>query len=95
MPNKLFDFIRANVPVLVSRLPEIERIVNKYEIGCFIENHNPEHIAEKIKYMLQSPEKISFWKENLKKASTELCWENEEKILKSVFDTVIKATSNN
>lgn len=85
LPNKLFDYIRANVPVLVSRLPEIERIVNKYEIGCFIENHNPEHIAEKIKYMLQSPEKIRFWKENLKKASKDLCWENEEKILKSVF----------
>ena len=85
LPNKLFDYISANVPVLASRLPEIENIVNTYEIGCFIENHDPEHIAEKIKYMLQSPEKISFWKENLKKASAELCWENEEDILNSIF----------
>ncbi len=89
LPNKLFDYIRANVPVLASHLPEIEKVVNTYDIGCFIENHNPEHIAQKIKYMLQSPEKISFWKENLKKASIELCWENEEKILKLIFDTVI------
>ncbi len=85
LPNKLFDYIRANVPVLVSKLPEIERIVNKYGIGEFIDNHNVEHIAEKINMMMKSPEKISFWKENLKKASKELCWENEEQVLKSIF----------
>ena len=85
LPNKLFDYIRANVPVLVSKLPEIERIVNKYEIGEFIDNHNVEHIAEKINMMLKSPEKISFWKEKLKKASADLCWENEEQVLKSIF----------
>ena len=85
LPNKLFDYIKANVPVLVSKLPEIERIVNKYDIGEFIENHTAEHIAEKINIMLKSPEKISFWKENLKKASADLCWENEEQVLKSIF----------
>ena len=85
LPNKLFDYIRANVPVLVSRLPEIERTVNKYDIGCYIENHNPEHIAEKIKYMLHSAEKVNFWKQNLKKASEDLCWENEELVLKEIF----------
>jgi len=85
LPNKLFDYIRANVPVLASRLPEIENIVKTYGIGCFIENHNPEHIAEKIKFMLNSPEKIQIWKENLEKASAELCWENEEKVLKDIF----------
>ena len=86
LPNKLFDFIRANVPVLVSRLPEIERIVNKYEIGCFIENHNPEHIAEKIKFMINNKEEINLWKKNLKRASDELCWENEEMVIKRIFE---------
>lgn len=85
LPNKLFDYIRAEVPILLSRLPEMENIVNKYNIGCFIENHNPEHIAEKINFMLNSSEKYNKWKENLKKASAELCWENEEKVLKEIF----------
>ncbi|MCF6365113.1 MAG: glycosyltransferase [Bacteroidales bacterium] len=86
LPNKLFDYIRANVPVLASRLPEIENVVKTYDIGCFIENHNPEHIAEKIDFMLNNVEKRKIWKENLKKASTELCWENEEKVLKEIFE---------
>ena len=86
LPNKLFDYIRANVPVLASRLPEIENIVKTYDIGCFIENHNPKHIAENINFMLNSPDKMQKWKENLEKASAELCWENEEKILKEIFN---------
>ncbi len=85
LPNKLFDYIRANIPILASHLPEIENIVKTYDIGCFIENHNPKHIAEKINFMLNSPGKIQIWKENLKKASLELCWENEEKVLKDIF----------
>ncbi|NPA67741.1 MAG: glycosyltransferase family 4 protein [Chlorobi bacterium] len=85
LPNKLFDYIRANLPVLASPLPEIKNIVETYDIGCFIENHKPEHIAEKINFMLTSPEKMQTWKENLKKASAELCRENEEKILKDIL----------
>jgi len=85
LPNKLFDYIRANVPIIASHLPEIENIVTTYNIGCFIENHKPEHIAEKINLMLNSPEKVQLWKNNLKKASAELCWENEEKVLEEIF----------
>ncbi len=85
LPNKLFDYIRAELPVLVSRLPETERIVNQYRVGMFIENHNPKHIAYKINTMLNSAEDYKTWKNNLKKAASEFCWENEENILKSLF----------
>ncbi len=85
LPNKLFDYIRGNVPVLVSHLPEIENIVNEFSLGCFIDNHNPDHIAEKINYMFKSSDKMKIWKENLEKASVELCWENEEIVLKEIY----------
>jgi glycosyltransferase involved in cell wall biosynthesis len=88
LPNKLFDYIRAGVPVLASRLPEIEKIVSAFDIGCFIEDHAPGHIAEKINGMLDSPDLLIRWKNNLKIASDELSWENEEKILMSVFNTI-------
>jgi len=86
LPNKFLDYIQANVPVLVSPFPEMKSIVDEYQIGEFIENHEPESLARKFDSMLQNPEKLDFYKHNLLKAAGELCWENEEKNLLLVID---------
>lgn len=89
LPNKLFDYIHAGVPVLASRLPEIERIIVQYQIGTFIENHDPKHIAERITFMLENEDLYRQWKQNLVKAATELSWENEEKALTEIYSRFI------
>jgi hypothetical protein len=50
-----------------------------------IVNHDPRHIADKIQEMLSNPVRIAQWKENLKFAAAELCWENEKEALKEVY----------
>jgi len=85
LPNKLFDYIHSGLPVLASRLPEISMIVEKYGIGSFIENHDPKHIAEKIKSMLADTGKMAEYKANALKASWELNWQNEEKVLINIY----------
>lgn len=78
LPNKLFDYIQARVPVLVSPLPEMQAIVEKYRIGELIESHDPPRLAEKFDRMLANKEKLETYRANLEKAAEELCWENEE-----------------
>ncbi len=84
-PNKVVDYIHANVPVLASRLVEIEKIVLPYKVGDFIESHNPTHIVLKIKELLDNEAQLQKWKSNCKKASQALNWENEEKVLLQLF----------
>lgn len=81
LPNKLFDYIHATVPVLVTPLVEVKKIIDEYQVGTFIENHTPKHIGEKINQLLQNEQQLGIWKENCYKAAQELCWEKEEEKL--------------
>jgi len=85
LPNKFFDFIRAEVPVVVSNLVEIRKIVDRYRIGLVVNNHNPETIAQAVNTLLSDKELYLQLKQNTAIASQELCWENEEKVLKSIY----------
>ncbi|MGB3947059.1 MAG: glycosyltransferase [Bacteroidia bacterium] len=85
LPNKLFDYIHAGVPVLSSNLIEIKTIIDKYAIGDCILNHQPEHIASKINSIFNSVETLTNWKKNTKIAASELNWETEEQQLMKVY----------
>lgn len=85
LPNKLFDYIHAGVPVLASPLVEIQKIITEYNIGCCIENHNPKHIAEKMQFMLADSPDRENWKKNLIFAAKQLNWEEEQKKLIAVL----------
>ena len=85
LPNKLFDYIQAGTPVLASPLPEIKKIITTYDIGDFIPDHSPKHIAKKITEILSNQSLITKWKKNCNFAASQLNWEKEEKALQSVY----------
>lgn len=85
LPNKLFDYIHAGVPVLSSDLVEIKKIISTYDIGDCIDRHEPEHIAKKISTMLAEEPILQFWKKNTKIAAENLNWEKEEQQLIAVY----------
>ncbi len=85
LPNKLFDYINAGIPVLTSKLPEMESIVNSYHVGETVSPILPQVVAEKINELLADPKKLAFYSVNCLKAREELCWENEVQKLKTLF----------
>ncbi|MDP4280940.1 MAG: glycosyltransferase family 4 protein [Bacteroidota bacterium] len=85
LPNKFLDYIQAEIPVLISPLPEMKAIVEKYDIGRIISGHEPEMLANDIDDLLNSPDDINKYRKNLKIAAGDLCWENEEKELIRIY----------
>jgi glycosyltransferase involved in cell wall biosynthesis len=85
LPNKLFDYIQSGVPVLASPLVEIAQIIDKYQVGECIENHEPKSLAEKINKMLANKEQLQLFKQNCKEAAKVLNWENEKERLIKVL----------
>ncbi|MHB8402978.1 MAG: glycosyltransferase, partial [Bacteroidia bacterium] len=79
LPNKLFDYVYAGVPVLASPLKEIKSFIDTYKVGVCIELHDAKHIADKINYMLTSAD-YATWKANTKIAAQENSWEKEKQV---------------
>ena len=84
LPNKIFDYLQAGLPVLASRLPEIEKIVTNYRCGEFIESHEPGHLALRTRAMLESPQ-LKAYSTNALTAAKELNWANEQQKLVAVI----------
>jgi glycosyltransferase involved in cell wall biosynthesis len=89
LPNKLFDYIQARIPVLVSDLPEMKLIVKKYKIGALLESKEPKVIANQINTLLNNSKEMELYQSNLKIAAQELCWENEKQKLLPIFDKAL------
>ncbi len=87
LPNKIFDYLHAGLPILASRLPELEQLINNYKVGTFIENHQPNHIAEVINQLIVSP-LLKDFKLNTEVASNELNWQTEQLELINVIRSI-------
>ena len=84
LPNKIFEYIKAGTPMVVSDLVERARIVRQYNVGVVAEKVTPEAIAQAVK-QLAEPTRLAECRENCKIAAQELTWENEEKVLEEVY----------
>ncbi len=68
--------------MLSSKAVEIKSIIDKYNVGDFIDNFEPTQIAEKIIRISNNTDVYKQWKLNTVVAANNLCWENEEIKLK-------------
>ncbi|APZ45135.1 glycosyl transferase group 1 [Polaribacter reichenbachii] len=85
LPNKLFDYIHAGIPIIAGRLPEISRIISDFKVGVLVDDYQPETIAKTIHNLLEDKALLSKIKENQLKAKKVLCWEIESKKLDKFF----------
>ena len=87
LPNRIFDFIRKNIPILATDFPEIRKIIEHYQIGELVDDYSPAHLAATIRRMTAKGKNP----EGFAKANTELTWENEANIvLKIVAEAATK-----
>ena len=76
LPNKLFDYIHAGIPVVASPMPEVARIVQNHAIGVIAEELDAEGIATAMKELQKQD--FDDWRVRCLAASKTLNWEAEE-----------------
>lgn len=53
LPNKLFEYLAAGVPVLASNLPELRRVVETYQVGCIVDPRNADALAAAMRRLVE------------------------------------------
>jgi glycosyltransferase involved in cell wall biosynthesis len=76
LPNKLFDYIHAGIPVVASPIAEVTRIIEWWGIGHVVQDSTPEGIAAAVEVVLAQPR--TQWQSVCSKAAHALHWEAEE-----------------
>jgi len=84
LPNKIFDYMQAGIPILASDLPEIKKVIDEFGIGVICKNHETKEIANCINSMINRDMKSKL-AENLAKTAQIINWENQEEVLISVY----------
>jgi glycosyltransferase involved in cell wall biosynthesis len=84
-PNKLFEYLGAGIPVVATRLPEMERVVNEREVGLLCEPGDPDGLAEAINRLLGDDELYERLRSNAVAAAKVYNWQNEKSKLLDVY----------
>ena len=85
LPNKIFEYIKAGTPLVVSNLAERCHIVEHYQVGVVAEAWSPEAMAAAVRQLMDNPDFYRQCQEHCATAAQELTWENEEKVLGEIY----------
>ena len=76
LPNKIFDYVKAEIPFVSTNLVEIRKITEEFHTGVLISSLNPESIIEGLNKAIALKESKSFIS-NITRMNSTLNWENE------------------
>ncbi len=94
LPNKIFDYIAAGIPAIVSPLPEMSTLIEKYGCGIVLEEVSPESVAGQLQRLADDRSLLLSMKRRSVEARRELTWEIEKLKEQELIRGVIKSNRN-
>ncbi len=83
LPNKVFDYIHAGIPVLSSDLPEMSNFIISNKVGQTLSSREPKIIAKQILALISNKNQ---YRKDIEKTKNKYCWQKEEKKLLKLFN---------
>jgi glycosyltransferase involved in cell wall biosynthesis len=94
LPNKIFEYLQAGLPVVVSNIPEMAGIVKNYGVGETVPEGNASKLGNTLNRLLNSPETLARYRENAVSAARQLNWEKEQHVFLNVYQNLSVTTQN-
>lgn len=84
-PNKLFEFLQAEVPILAHDLPALRLIIAGEGIGKVATLSSPKALAAAVDQWFDTLDSDRPYQEALRQAKERYCWEHEEQKLLALY----------
>lgn len=89
LPNKFFENIQSETPVICAEYPAMTPIVQKYHIGLTCDPTDVEAVNRCVEKMRTDTTLYKQCKDNTKLAKQDLCWEKEKRTLLDAYQMLI------
>lgn len=86
LPNKLFESIRAGLPIAAADLPDMRAIVEDLGVGEVFRGSSPEDLADALRAILEDPEAH---RAAARAAAPHLTWEREATAMLEMYRTLL------
>jgi glycosyltransferase involved in cell wall biosynthesis len=90
LPNKIFEYVLAGLPVLVSDLPVMGGFVSDHRVGLLARPDDPSDVAAKLAELMR-PERNREVRAAVREAAAELSWERESALLGATYTDALDA----
>ena len=89
LPNKVFDYIHAETPIVATAISAVKDVVEKFEVGVIIDELTPEGLSDTINALLSNSDRLAQMKLNCKQAALVENWENECAVLSEIYPKIV------
>jgi glycosyltransferase involved in cell wall biosynthesis len=90
LPNKIFEYIMAGLPILSSQVDTVTEVIKTYDVGQILPSFAPAEIGEAINALLADRGALDRMRRNALAASRQdLNWENEGQQLIQLYQSIL------
>jgi len=83
LPNKLFEYALAGIPIIASKLPEMEKVIIEYKIGYTVDFNDLNAQIEAVTKILNENNRV----EIQKIAENNLVWESQQSLFLKTLES--------
>ena len=90
LPNKMFEYMSAGVPIIASDFPLWKEIIDSTGCGIYVNPENPEEIKNAILYLSQNPiEAKKMGRNGYKAVATKYNWSSQFLRLSRIYNNIL------
>ncbi len=91
LPNKLFEYLMAGVPVLASALPEMRRVVEGHDVGCVVDPADRTALVQTLQHMIDDGAARDHWRRHIPAVFETFGWEQSSEAFVRTYERLLPA----